>query len=140
MELQIKKLREDAILPAFARKGDAGFDLVSCETVELQPGERKTVPTGVSIAIPEHHVGFIMDRGGVALNKGLHCMAGVVDSNYRGEWKIVMVNLNKEATIVEKGTRIAQGLIVPLLPFSITEVKELDETERGGRGFSSSGH
>ncbi len=140
MELRIKKLREDAVLPAFARKGDAGFDLVSCETVELQPLERKTVPTGISIAVPEHHVGFIMDRGGVALNKGLHCIAGVFDSNYRGEWKIVMVNLNKEPVLVQKGTRIAQGLIVPLLPFSIVEAKELDETERGHRGFGSSGH
>lgn len=140
MELRVKRLREDAVLPAFARKGDAGFDLTSCETVELQSGERKIVPTGISIVVPEHHVGFIMDRGGVALNRGLHCMAGIFDSNYRGEWKIVMVNLNKEPVTVEKGTRIAQGLIVPLLPLSITEVLELDETERGEKGFGSSGH
>jgi dUTP pyrophosphatase len=140
LELRVKKLKPGVVLPAFGRKGDAGFDLTANETVELKAGERKTVATGVAIAVPEHHVGFIMDRGGIALNKGLHCMAGVVDSNYRGEWKIVMINLNKEPVIVEKGTRIAQGLIVPLLPLSIAEVKELDETGRGEKGFGSSGH
>lgn len=140
LELRIKRLREDAIVPAFARKGDAGFDISCSEPVELLPGERKAIPTGLSIAIPSNHVALVMDRSGNALHKGLHCLAGVIDSGYRGEWKVIMVNLGKEKVLLEKGNRIAQALVLPLARFSIAEANELPETERGSKGFGSSGH
>ena len=140
LELHVKKLLADAILPSFAKPDDAGFDLACSQTTELLPGERKAVPTGISIAVPKSHVGLILDRSGNALNKGLHCLGGVIDPGYRGEWKAIMINLGKEKIVLEKGHRIAQGLILPLAPVLISEVDELGQTERGASGFGSSGH
>ncbi len=137
--LKVKKLRPDAVLPVRKRKGDAGLDLYAVEDVVLKPGEWKAVPTGIAVEIPEGHFGLIKDRSGLALKYALHCLAGVVDENYRGEIKVVMINLGGEEFKVEKGTRIAQLLIVPYLSVEVEEVEELSDTERGERGFGSSG-
>ncbi len=137
--LKVKKLRPDAVLPVRKRKGDAGLDLYAVEDVVLKPGEWKAVPTGIAVEIPEGHFGLIKDRSGLALKHALHCLAGVVDENYRGEIKVVMINLGGEEFKVEKGTRIAQLLIVPYLSVEVEEVEELSDTERGERGFGSSG-
>lgn len=139
MELLVRRLRKDAALPSFAKKGDAGLDLAVSETVEFLPGERKAVPTGLQIAIPKNHVGMIKDRGSVSYHKGLHCLAGVFDTGYRGEWKIILVNVGKEKVVLEKGVRMAQVLILPLASVEVVEVEELDKTERGANGFGSSG-
>ena len=137
--LKVKKLRPDAVLPVRKRKGDAGLDLYAVEDVVLKPGEWKAVPTGIAVEIPEGHFGLIKDRSGLALKHALHCLAGVVDENYRGEVKVVMINLGGEEFKVERGTRIAQLLIVPYLSVEVEEVEELSDTERGERGFGSSG-
>lgn len=139
MELRVKKLHEQAQLPRFARADDAGFDLTCTETTELLPQERKAVSTGLQIVVPKNHVGLIMDRGSMAFERGVHCIGGVIDAGYRGEWKVVMINLSPHKVILEQGQRIAQGLIVPLAPVAITEVAELEETERGHGRFGSTG-
>ena len=105
----------------------------------LNPGEKILVPTGLKIAVPNGFFGSIRDRSGLAANHGLHTLSGVIDSNYRGEIKIVIVNLGKEAFKIEKGMRIAQLLIQPVEETEFIEVNELDETERGDKGFNSSG-
>jgi len=139
MELKVKKLREDAKLPLRKREGDAGLDLYSVEEVFLKPGEWKAVPTGVAVEIPKGYFGLIKDRSGLALKYAVHCLAGVVDENYRGEVKVVLINLGSETVKLDKHTRIAQLLVIPYLPVEVREVKELSETERGQQGFGSSG-
>lgn len=139
MELHIQRLNADIPLPSFAKKGDAALDLRAAEQTELLPGERKAIPTGMKIALPENHVGMVKDRGSVSFHRGLHCLAGVFDSGYRGEWKVVMVNLGKETVVLEKGERIAQVLIIPLAQVDVIEKASLDETERSETGFGSSG-
>jgi len=135
MELKVKKLREDAKLPLRKREGDAGLDLYSVEEVFLKPGEWKALPTGVAVEIPKGYFGLIKDRSGLALKYAVHCLAGVVDENYRGEVKVVLINLGSETVKLDKHTRIAQLLVVPYLPVEVREVKELSETERGQQGM-----
>ena len=137
--LKVKKLRSDAFLPVRKREGDAGLDLYSVEEVVLKPNEWVAVPTGIAVEIPKGHFGLIKDRSGLALKHALHCLAGVVDENYRGEVKVVLINLGREEVKLPKGTRIAQLLIVPYLRVEVEEVEELSDTERGEKGFGSSG-
>jgi dUTP pyrophosphatase len=137
--LKVKKLKEDAKLPIRKRRGDAGLDLYSSEEVELKPGEYTAVPTGIAVEIPKGFFGLIKDRSGLAVKHALHCLAGVVDENYRGEIKVVLINLGKEPVRLEKHTRIAQLLIVPYEAVKVVEVETLEDTERGEQGFGSSG-
>ena len=139
MELKVKKLRDDALLPVRKKPSDTGLDLCSVEKVVLKPGEFKAVPTGIAVEIPHGYFGLIKDRSGLALNYGLHCLAGVVDENYRGEIKVVLINLGNQEVVLDKHTRIAQLLIIPYLPVEVKEVQELSQTERGEKGFGSSG-
>lgn len=138
MELKVKRLNENAKLPERKREGDAGLDLYSIEDIEINPNEIKSVSTGIAIEIPKGYVGIIKDRSGLA-TKGLHVLAGVIDENYRGEVKIVLINLGKEKIFLEKYSRVAQLLILPYLKCNVKEVEELSETERGNSGFGSSG-
>ena len=138
-KLKVKRLHPEAKLPVRKREGDAGLDLYSVEGVILKPGEWVAVPTGVAVEIPKGYFGLIKDRSGLALKHALHCLAGVVDENYRGEIKVVMVNLGRKEVKIERGSRIAQLLIIPYLPVEVEEVEELSDTERGERGFGSSG-
>jgi len=139
MELKVKKLLKEAKLPVRKREGDAGLDLYSVEDVNLNPGEWKAIPTGIAVEIPKGYVGLIKDRSGLALKYALHCLAGVIDENYRGEIKVVVINLGREKVFIQKGTRIAQLLLVPYLKVEPIEVEELSDTERGEKGFGSSG-
>lgn len=139
MKLSVKRLEKNAVLPNHAKKNDAAIDLSSCEEIVLNPMEKKVVRTGIAMAIPEGHAGFVWDRSGLAANHSVHTMAGVVDSGYRGEIKVVMINLGKEEFKVEIGMRIAQLAIQPVLSVDITEVHDLDGTERGKSGFGSTG-
>lgn len=139
MIVNIKKLNDGAILPKYARDGDAALDLSSCEENVLRPGEKKIVKTGVSMAIPQGYVGLVWDRSSIAAKHSIHSMAGVIDSGYRGEIMVVMINLGKEDFRIEKGMRIAQMLIQPVSSAVLKEVEELDDTKRGKSGFGSTG-
>jgi len=143
IELPIQRLRPDAVVPGRAYSGDAGLDLSSCERVELAPGERALVPTGLAVAIPDGYAGFVQPRSGLAANHGISIVntPGLVDSGYRGELLINLVNMDKhEAFVVEPGMRIAQLVILPIPELELVEVDELPESERGVRGFGSSKH
>jgi len=140
-ELPIQRLRDDAVVPTQAYRGDAGLDLAACERVELRPGERAVVGTGLAVAIPEGYAGFVQPRSGLAAKHGITIVntPGLVDSGYRGELRIVLHNTDLETPfLVEPGMRIAQLVVVPIAEVEPTEVDELPRSERGVRGFGSS--
>ncbi|MCK4431012.1 MAG: dUTP diphosphatase [Candidatus Aminicenantes bacterium] len=138
MELKIKKIHKNAKLPHYGHKGDAGLDIFSTIDCVLRKREVKAIPTGIKVAIPEGYVGLIWDKSGVSL-EGVHRLAGVVDSGYRGEVKIVMANLSDEPFSIEKGMKIAQLLIQPVVEVEVVEVEDLEATPRGENGFGSTG-
>jgi dUTP pyrophosphatase len=141
IELQIKRLRPDAVVPERAYAGDAGLDLSACERVELAPGRRALVPTGLAVAIPEGHAGFVQPRSGLAARHGITIVntPGLVDSGYRGELKVILLNTDAaEPFVVEPGMRIAQLVVLPVPALELVEVDELGGSERGARGFGSS--
>ena len=141
IELPIRRLRDDAVVPARAYAGDAGLDLTACDRVELAPGERATVGTGLAVAIPEGYAGFVQPRSGLAAKHGLTIVntPGLVDSGYRGELKVILLNTDTEHTfVVEQGMRIAQLVVLEVPAVDPVEVDELPESERGVRGFGSS--
>jgi dUTP pyrophosphatase len=143
IELPIRRLREDAVLPERAYSGDAGLDLSACERVELGPGERATVPTGLAVAIPDGFAGFVQPRSGLAARHGLTIVnsPGLVDPGYRGELRVVLLNTDaSEPFVVEPGMRIAQLVVLPVPELELVEVEELPESDRGVRGFGSSRH
>jgi dUTP pyrophosphatase len=136
-------LREEAVVPARAYDGDAGLDLAACERVELAPGERALVSTGLAIAVPEGYAGFVQPRSGLAAKHGISIVntPGLIDSGYRGEIRVALLNTDREASfVVEPGMRIAQLVVVPIPGVRPVEVAELPESERGERGFGSSRH
>jgi dUTP pyrophosphatase len=141
IELPIQRLRPEAVVPARAYSGDAGLDLSACARVELAPRERALVPTGLAVAIPEGYAGFVQPRSGLAARHGISIVntPGLVDSGYRGELLVNLVNTDEqEAFVVEPGMRIAQLVILPIPELELVEVDELPESERGVRGFGSS--
>lgn len=138
MELKVSKIHPDAKLPSYGHKGDAGIDLFSVVDSILERGQVEAVSTGIKVAIPEGHVGLIWDKSGISL-KGVHRLAGVIDSGYRGEVKVVLVNLSDSPFVIEKGMKIAQMLIQPLIVVKVVETDELDDTTRGEGGFGSTG-
>lgn len=138
MKLKVKKMSPDAKLPLYGHKGDAGMDLFSSSEYVLQKGEVYAVPTGVKVEIPMGYVGLIWDKSGVSL-KGVHRLAGVVDAGYRGEIKVVMVNLSQDPFVIDKGMKIAQLLIQPIVEVDVVEVEDLEDSSRGEGGFGSTG-
>jgi dUTP pyrophosphatase len=141
IELPIQRLHADAVVPQRAYTGDAGLDLASCERVELDPGERALVGTGLAVAIPEGYAGFVQPRSGLAARHGLTVVnsPGLVDSGYRGELRVVLLNTDRaEPFVVEPGMRIAQLVVLPIPELELVEVDELPSSERGVRGFGSS--
>jgi dUTP pyrophosphatase len=141
IELPIRRLRDDAVIPARAYADDAGLDLAACERHELGPGERATVGTGLAVAIPPGHAGFVQPRSGLAARHGLTVVnsPGLVDAGYRGEIRVVLLNTDAhEAFTVEPGMRIAQLVVLPVPELDLVEVEELPESERDVRGFGSS--
>ena len=141
IELPVVRLREDAVLPERAYAGDAGLDLATCERVELGPGERAVVPTGLAVAVPEGFAGFVQPRSGLAARHGIAVVnsPGLIDSGYRGEVRVVLLNTDRERPFVsEAGERIAQLVVLPVPELELVEVSELPATERGARGFGSS--
>lgn len=139
MTIKFQKLFIDAKIPTYAHPGDAGLDLYACEDIIIEPGKRHAVSLGFALEIPHGFVARILDRSGLAIKNGIHCLAGVVDAGYRGEYKVIMINLGEEAYTVEKGDRVAQMLIQPVEICDIEEVEELSNSERGEGGFGASG-
>jgi dUTP pyrophosphatase len=140
--LPIQRLRDDAVLPARAYQGDAGLDLSACERVELPPGERAVVGTGLAVAIPEGHAGFVQPRSGLADRHGITVVnsPGLIDSGYRGELKVILLNTDtRQPFVVERGMRIAQLVVLEVPGIDLEEVDELPAAERGVRGHGSSG-
>ena len=143
IDVAVRRLRDDAILPSQAYEGDAGLDLVACEHATLEPGARAVVGTGIAVEIPEGYAGFVQPRSGLAARHGIGVVnsPGLVDSGYRGELRVVLLNTDRETTFsVEPGMRIAQLVVVPVPAVRLLEVEELEASERGGRGFGSTAH
>lgn len=141
IDVSIRRLRPDAHLPEQAYEGDAGMDLAACEAVTIEPGERAVVPTGLAIEIPDGYAGFVQPRSGLAVRHGIGIVnsPGLIDSGYRGEIRVVLINTDDEQRFtVEPGMRIAQLVIVPVAAARLVEVDELAASERGSRGFGSS--
>jgi dUTP pyrophosphatase len=141
VRLQVQRLREDAVLPSQAYDGDAGLDLAACERHELPPGGRAVVPTGLAVAIPPGYAGFVQPRSGLAARHGITIVntPGLVDSGYRGEVNVVLLNTDPAETfVVEPGMRIAQLVVLPVASVEPVEAAELPVSERGERGFGSS--
>jgi dUTP pyrophosphatase len=141
IELEVLRLQENAVLPERAYAGDAGFDLATCQRVELAPGERALVSTGLAVAIPEGYAGFIQARSGLAARDGIAVInsPGLIDAGYRGEIRVILLNTDRERTFVAgPGERIAQLVVLPVPELDVREVEALPPSERGVRGFGSS--
>ncbi len=140
--LPVRRLDPDLPLPAYAHPGDAGLDLCAAQDVRLAPGERAVVPTGLAVAVPDGHVGLVHPRSGLAARQGLGIVnaPGTIDAGYRGEVKVIVVNLDPAEPIdLARGQRIAQLLIQRVERVTVVEVDDLDGTVRGDGGFGSTG-
>jgi dUTP pyrophosphatase len=142
LPVPIRRLRADAQLPAQAYEADAGLDLAACDRVEIAPGARAVVGTGLAVAIPAGYAGLVVPRSGLAARHGLGKVnaPGLIDPGYRGEVKVILLNTDRaEPFVVEPGMRIAQLVIVELPSVELVEVDELPPSERGDGGLGSSG-
>jgi dUTP pyrophosphatase len=138
----IKRLDPGLPLPVYAHQGDAGVDLYATQDRTIAPFERALIGTGIAVAIPDGHAGFVQPRSGLALRHGLSFVntPGLIDSRYRGEIKVIAINLDPSEPIeISRGDKIAQLVIQPVEHVTFAETDELDTTERGERGFGSSG-
>jgi dUTP pyrophosphatase len=142
-EILIKKLHSDVNIPKYETEGSSGLDLEAYieKDLRLLPGERKLVPTGVSVAMPNNFEIQIRPRSGLAYKNGISVVntPGTIDSDYRGEIKVLLINLGTEAVTIKKFQRIAQMVICPIIKANLKEVQELPETIRGAGGFGSTG-
>lgn len=144
MKVKIKRLEgNDLELPSYETKNSAGMDLRACitENIVLKKGERKLIKTGISIALPENYEAQVRPRSGLALKNGITVLntPGTIDADYRGEIGVILINLGDSDFTIERGMRIAQMVIAPVVQAELVEVKELDETSRGKGGFGSTG-
>jgi dUTP pyrophosphatase len=139
MIVRLKRLDASAHLPDYAHDNDAGCDLYSNEECGIAPGARALVRTGIAMAIPDGFVGLVWDKSGLAVKQGLHRLAGVIDSGYRGEIQVALINLGNEQIQIAKGQKIAQLLFQKVEHAQLEEVKDLDATARGASGFGSTG-
>lgn len=143
VEVRVKRLNHGAGLPLpdYASKGAAGMDISSAESLTLRVGKRYAVATGFAFAIPEGYEVQVRPRSGLALKHGITCLntPGTIDSDYRGEVKVILANLGEDDFLITKGDRIAQIVVAPVTHATMTEVDEIDTTERGTGGFGSTG-
>ncbi len=138
MQIKIKKLHPDAILPHYIHEGDAGLNVYTLEEGVIGPGQRWLFPLGFAMEFPSGYVALMKDRSSMAKN-GLHCLGGVFDAGYRGEYNVLLVNLSDTPYQVERGHKIAQLVIQPIAVAEVMEVTELSESSRGEGGFGSTG-
>lgn len=139
IKLNIVRLDKTMKMPAFAHHDDGGFDLYAAQTTTIQPGERISIPTGLKMEIPYGYVGFIWDKSGLSHKFGLKTFGGVVDAGYRGEVMVGIMNLGTEPYTFEKNHKVAQISIQRREEVQIEEVEELSDSQRGEKGFGSSG-
>ncbi|ARO21565.1 deoxyuridine 5'-triphosphate nucleotidohydrolase (plasmid) [Bacillus tropicus] len=145
LRVKVKKLNKDVELPKYAREFDAGFDLVAAEDMIIEPGQTKVIPTGLAFEIPPGYELQVRPRSGMTRNTKLRVVLGTVDSGYRGEVGVLVDNteipkaINMQAHVIERGTRIAQGVIAPVITAHFKEVDKLSESDRGTGGFGSTG-
>lgn len=140
--VEFKKVDRDAVAPRYAHEGDAGCDLQSVADLVLEPGARALVPTGIAVSIPDGYAGFVQPRSGLAARHGVSIVntPGLIDSHYRGEIKVILVNLDPEKPFeVKRGDKICQLVFQKVERAGFVEVDQLDETARGDRGFGSTG-
>ncbi|MDP3997581.1 MAG: dUTP diphosphatase [Candidatus Curtissbacteria bacterium] len=138
IDFKVKKLSADAILPTKENPTDAGIDIFTNESYTLEPGERHMFSTGITTEFSKGYVALLWDRSGLG-SKGIHRLAGVIDSGYRGEWKVVLLNTTNEPYEIKKGDKIIQCILQKFEPTQIEEVQDLEDSQRGTRGFGSSG-
>jgi dUTP pyrophosphatase len=138
MILKIKKLHPDAKIPFYAKKGDAGMDLFSIEDKTIKAGEREIIGTGIAMEYEEGFCTAIWDKSGYAINHGIKTMGGIVEPNYRGEYKVILLNTSNKDFEIKKGQKIAQVLIMPVAYAEVQEVQELSNSNRP-EGFGSTG-
>ena len=142
MQLRVRRLDEDAVLPTRAHEGDAGLDLRSAEPARLAPGERVGVRTGIAVEIPEGHAGLVLPRSGLAAQHGIALVnaPGLIDSGYRGEVQVLLLNTDRDTAFeIAPGDRIAQLLVTLYAAVEPVEAAELATSARGNGGFGSSG-
>ena len=142
VEVPLRRLSEHAVVPAYAHPGDAGADLCTTVDVHLRPGERALVPTGLAVALPEGHVALVHPRSGLAARCGLSIVntPGTVDSGYRGEIRVLLINLDpREDVVLHRGDRVAQLVVQPVVRAQFVEVESLPESSRGAGGYGSTG-
>lgn len=139
MDLEVKKLEAPAKLPTYAYDGDAGLDIYALEAVSLPAAARVSVRTGIALAIPEGYVGLICDRSGLAAKYGIHHLAGVIDSGYRGEVIVVLLNTSATDYKIAAGDKIAQLLVQPVEQVEVIAVSHLPDSPRAESGFGSTG-
>ena len=141
MHLKFRKLHADAQVPSYASEGDAGLDLRALEATVIKPGERALVKTGIAIELPEHTVGLVCSRSGLAYKKGVFVLnaPGIIDSGYRGDVGVILQNAGSEDFEVEAGDRIAQLVIQEFVTVKLVEVDEVSVSTRGEGGFGSTG-
>ena len=141
VKLLIKKLQKNIILPEYKTVGSSGMDLMANveQTVKILPGEKKIISTGIMVAIPEQYEIQIRPRSGLAAKNGISVLntPGTIDSDYRGEIKVILINLGKDIFEINKNDRIAQMIVCPIIKAELKEVESLPETIRGGGGFGS---
>lgn len=136
--LKVKKLDPAAILPRKDNPTDAGIDIYTTESYTLKPGEAHLFSTGIAAEFPKGYVALLWDRSGLG-SKGIHRLAGVIDSGYRGEWKVVLLNTTRKPYAIQKGDKIVQCIVQKFEATKIKEIKTLKESKRGKKGFGSSG-
>jgi len=141
MDIDARRLDVGLPLPVHARPGDAGLDLRAAEGARLEPGERRLVPTGLAVAIPPGHAGLVLPRSGLAMQNGVTVLnaPGLIDSGYRGELKVLLINHGAEPVDLARGERIAQLVVQPVAEVKLVEIDRLPESERGEGGFGSTG-
>jgi dUTP pyrophosphatase len=141
VEIAAVRLDGELPLPAYAKPGDAGLDLRASELARLEPGERRLVSTGLAVALPGGHAGFVLPRSGLAMQKGVTVLnaPGLIDSGYRGELKVLLINHGIEPVTIARGERIAQLVIQRVASATLVEVERLPESVRGTGGFGSTG-
>lgn len=139
MKLKVKKLVPHAKLPVKGNKYAAGLDLHSVETKVIPAGKQHAVRLGISVSFPEGYALLLWDRSGLASRERLHCLAGVIDCDYRGELSVVITNLGDKSYLVTQGDRVCQALLQRVEPVEVVEVDDLSKTKRGEKGFGSTG-
>tara|TARA_A100001035_G_scaffold276024_1_gene270327 strand:+ start:740 stop:1180 length:441 start_codon:yes stop_codon:yes gene_type:complete len=142
-EILIKRLSKKITLPKYETSGSSGLDLSANikSSVKIEPGKTSIIPTGISVSIPKNYEIQIRPRSGLAAKKQISVLntPGTIDSDYRGEIKVILINLSSESFIVENGARIAQMVVCPIIKAKLKEVENLDSTSRGSGGFGSTG-